>query len=267
MPYSQYQSLVVEVAEGIATVTLNRPDSRNAIDTPLHRELEAIWPVLEEDDKVQAIILTGAGKAFSAGGDIRKMIESNRTPDGWRSNLATLAGAKKLVSGILDLTKPLVCAINGDAIGLGTTIGLLGDITIAAETAKLGDTHVKVGLVAGDGGVVIWPLLLGMARAKEFLMRGRIVLAPEAADLGLINYALPAAEVMPKAREIAAEFVQTAPLALRWTKVCMNKILKDRYNLLMDSSIAYEILSTESRDNAEAARAMLERRPPAFEGW
>lgn len=266
MSYSVYRSLAVVIQDGIATVTLNRPETRNAIDREVHRELEAIWPQLEADPQVNVVVLTGAGKAFSSGGDIKQMVECHGTQEAWRDNLEMLAGAKKLVEGILNLSKPLVTALNGDAIGLGATIGLLGDVIVAAESAKIGDTHVRVGLVAGDGGAVIWPLLLGIAQAKEFLMRGKIITGAEASRIGLVNYAVAGDEVGAKVREIADDLNRQPPLAVRWTKVSINKILKERFNLIMDSSIAYEILTTVSADHGEAGRAMLERRPPVFIG-
>lgn len=267
MPYGKYRSLLVDVQDGVATVTLNRPDTRNAIGREEHKDLEAIWAELEADPAVNVVLLTGAGKAFSSGGDIKQMVESHGTEAGWKLSLDMLAGAKALIDGILSMTKPLVTAINGDAIGLGATIGLLGDIIVAADSAKLGDTHVRVGLVAGDGGAVIWPLLVGVARAKELLMRGRIIDGREAERIGLVNHAVPAAEVLDKARGIALELNGLAPLAVRWTKMSVNKVLRERFNLIMDSSIAYEILTIVSDDHGEAARALLERRAPRFQGF
>jgi enoyl-CoA hydratase len=266
MDYSKYPGLAVDIDDGIALLTLNQPDTRNAIGRELHRELESVWADLQADPEVNVIVLTGAGKAFSAGGNIKEMVESHGTPQAWKENLEMLGGAKKLIEGILDLSKPLVAAINGDALGLGATIGLLADVIVVSETAKIGDTHVRVGLVAGDGGPVIWPMLLGIARAKEFLMCAKVIDGREAERIGLVNYAVPATDVMAKAMEIARDFNSLAPLAVRWTKVSINKILKERFNLLMDASIAYEILSIASADHGEAGRALMERRAPDYKG-
>src|SRR5690606_9759364 len=150
-------------------------------------------------------------------------------------------GGRRIVQNILDCEKPIVCAINGDCIGLAATVALLCDITVAAQTARIADPHVKIGLVAGDGGAVIWPLLGGPNRAKEFLMRGNLIVASEAERMGLVNYALPADEVLPRARALAQELADGAPWAIRWTKLAVNKAIKDQFNLIMDASYALEM--------------------------
>lgn len=267
MNYAGYPGLLVEIEAGIAKLTLNSPDCLNAIDRQLHRQLESVWADLEADPAVNVIVMTGAGKAFSAGGSIKNMVESHRTAAGWRDNLEMLAGSRKLIDAILNLTKPLVAAINGDAMGLGASIGLLADVIVMGESARIGDTHVRVGMVAGDGGAIIWPLQLSIARAKEFLMLGKVIDGREAERIGLVNYAVPMAEVMSKAMAVADELNRLPPLAVRWTKVSINKILKERSNLLMDTGLAYEMLSAGSVDHGEAVRALLERRQPSYRGY
>lgn len=264
--YGHLNGLQVAIEDGVAVVTLNRPDKLNAIDEELHRNLEHIWPVLADDPDVNIIILTGAGRAFSAGGDINRMIARHGTPEASKRANGLSVGSKNLVGRILDVHKPIICAVNGDALGLGTTLALLCDISVASETAKLGDTHVRVGLVAGDGGSTIWPLLIGVNRAKEFLMRGRVVRGKEAADLGIVNHAVPADQVMSEAMKIAQELNGLPPLAVQWSKVTTNQILKQQFNLAFDSGIGFEGLSMLSADHLEACKAFVEKRKPVYQG-
>ena len=171
--YENYHDLKIEVADKVATVTLNRPDARNAINQRLIRELRTIWDDLADDMAVNAVLLTGAGSVFSVGGDVKAMSERQGGDVLEEGEVHDPMISRRLVNRQLELDKPIVCAINGDCIGLAATIALMCDITVMAEDARIGDSHVnKVGLVAGDGGTVIWPLLIGVSKAKEYLMRG-----------------------------------------------------------------------------------------------
>jgi enoyl-CoA hydratase/carnithine racemase len=264
--YSRYRYLAIQREQGIATLTLNQPDNRNAIHAEMHAELEHVWLDLAQDPEVNVIVLTGAGKIFSAGGDIKRMVNRYGSEEGWKFSIDTPASTKRLFQSILEVEKPIVAAINGDAVGLGATLALFADSTVIAETAKFGDSHVKVGLVAGDGGAVIWPILVGPNRAKEFLMRGKLMSGSEAHAMGLVNHVAPADDVFAQAMEIARELNALPPLAVRWTKLSVNKWIKQQLNLILDASIAYEMLSINSRDHHEAAKAFLEKRPPVFKG-
>jgi len=266
MDYSGYKSLKVEKNGKIATVTLNRPEQLNAIFLDLHTELEYIWVDIGRDEDVDIVILTGAGRAFSAGGDVKNMASRFGSVDAKKRILGAPSAAKRIIGNLLDLDRPVISAINGDAMGLGATIALCCDISIIAENAKIADPHVKVGLVAGDGGAVIWPLLLGPNRAKEFLMCGSVFTGREAYEMKLVNHALPADEVMPKAIALAQHMLSLPKWAVRWTKTSVNKQIKDQFNLVMDASIAYEAVSLSTEDHAEAARAFVERRKPSFTG-
>lgn len=264
--YSRYEFIKIEKQDRLATVTLNRPEALNAVNPGLHRELERIWLDLAEDSEVNAIILTGAGRAFCAGGDIKGMSSRSGTGEGRRSALVTPAGGRRIVQNMLEVEQPIIGAINGDAVGLGATIALLCDVVVASESARFGDTHVKVGIVAGDGGAVIWPLLIGPARAKEFLMRGTLINGADGARIGLVNYAVPPAAVLAKAHEIARELADGPTWAIRWTKLSVNKWLKDQVNLILDASLAYEMITFNTEDHREAARAFVEKRKPQFKG-
>lgn len=267
MNYDRYQYIKVEKKERVATVTLNRPENRNALHSPAHAELEHVWLELGQDEDVYAIVLTGAGRTFSAGGDIKAMVERSGTVEGLKYSLRVPASTRRMFQNILDVPQPIIAAANGDAVGLGATLVLFADISIIAESAKFGDTHTKVGLVAGDGGSVIWPLLIGPSRAKEFLMRSLLVSGAEARQMNLVNHALPADQVLAKAMDIANELAQMPLWAVRWTKLSVNKWLKDQLNLILDASIAYEMLSMNTHDHGEAARAFAEKRKPDFKGY
>jgi enoyl-CoA hydratase len=261
--YSRYQYLKVEKAEGVATVTLNRPERLNAIDRQLHEELEDVLVDLGRDEEVNAIVLTGAGRAFSAGGDIRGMQERLKEPP--LKHIPTGRG-RRIILNLLELDKPIIAAVNGDAVGLGATVALFCDVIIASETARIGDPHVRVGLVAGDGGAVIWPLLVGVARAKEFLMTGDLIPAREAERMGLVNRVVPAEQVLPEAMELAKRLASGPTWAIRWTKFSINKLLRAHMNLILDTSLALEGLTMLSEDHKEAVNAFLEKRRPSFKG-
>jgi enoyl-CoA hydratase len=246
--YSKYEALKVEKADRVATVTLNRPDSLNAVNAVMHHELMTIWLDLAEDQEVNAIILTGAGRAFCAGGDVKNMASRAGTSDGRRRSLATPAEARRIVEGMLDVEQPIIGAINGDAVGLGATIALLTDITVVSEKARFADTHVRVGIVAGDGGALIWPLLVGPHRAKEFLMRGHFINGAEAGRIGMVNYAVPPEQVMAKARELAQELADGPTWAIRWSKLAVKKWLEHQADMMIEAVLAYEMMTFGSED-------------------
>jgi enoyl-CoA hydratase/carnithine racemase len=268
--YSEYQYLKIEVAERVATVTLNRPDSLNAVNGRVHHELEQVWLDVAADHDVNAIILTGAGRAFCAGGDVKGMAAGALTGLGKtersRFDRGPIAAAngRRLVENMLDVEQPIIGAINGDAVGLGATLALLCDITVVSEKARFADTHVKVGVVAGDGGAVIWPLLIGPHRAKEFLMRGNFINGAEAGKIGMVNYAVPPEQVMAKARELAQELADGPTWAIRWSKLAVNKWLKEQANLIMDAGLAYEMMTFNTGDHKEAVSAFVEKRKPNY---
>lgn len=265
--YSHYRTLIVEKSNKVATITLNRPERLNAVGDGMHEELEDIFGQINFDDEVNAILLTGAGRAFCAGGDVRGMAERSAPETNPPPVPVTFTrGPRRLILNMLEVEVPIVVAMNGDAVGLGATIALFGDVVIAAENARIGDTHVRVGLVAGDGGAVIWPLLVGVNRAKQYLMTGDLIPAREAERIGLINQVVPLEELMPTARALAERLANGPTWAIRWTKASINKMLRDQMNLNLDTSLAFEALSSKTDDHREAARAFVEKRPPQFTG-
>jgi enoyl-CoA hydratase/carnithine racemase len=261
--YSRYEFLKVDYDDGVATITLNRPERRNAAHDPMHRELETIFSDVGADDDIRAIVLTGAGETFCAGGDASSMDSGEFNPTGPR---IPFNGVRRLVNSLLDVEQPVIGAINGDAAGLGATLALMCDVTYVAEGARIGDTHVKMGLVAGDGGAVIWPALIGMARAKQYLLTGDWILGTEAERIGLVNFALPADEVLAAATAFARRMAEGAPMAIRWTKYSMNKLLREQINLALDTGMFLEAATMGTEDLQEAASAFLEKRKPQFRG-
>ena len=263
MDYSEYEYLKIEVADRVATVTINRPDQRNAVHAALHHEFEQIWLDLAQDRDVNAILLTGAGKAFSVGGDLTSRDKPTKSK-GRGGRGIVMADGRRVIENLLDVEQPIVAAINGDALGFAANVALLCDVTVAAETAKLADTHVSIGVVAGDGGAVIWPLLIGPNRAKELLMLGDSLTGADAAQIGLVNYAVPEAEVLPKARELVRRLADGPKWAIRWSKLAVNKWLKQQANLIMDAGLAYEAVTLTAQDHKEALQAMRENREPNY---
>jgi enoyl-CoA hydratase len=263
--YAEYECLKIEVENRVATLTLNRPEARNAINQRLIRELRRIWDDLADDPAVNVVLLTGAGKYFSVGGDVKAMSERPGGDVLEEGEVHDPMVGRRLVNRQLELDKPIVAAINGDCIGLAATHALLCDITVMSEDARIGDSHVnKAGLVAGDGGTVIWPLLVGVNKAKEYLMRGTLIKGREAERIGLVNHCVPAAEVMGAARAIAQELADGPSWAIRWTKLSINQIIKDRANRLLEASMALEQVTFATGDHREATRSFKEKRKPKF---
>lgn len=263
MDFSHYTRFSFVRDGRILTATISAPGAVNAVDAALHDELARLFTDLQRDPDSDLVILTGAGRAFCAGGDFDWFDAQIREPTRFR-DLGW--DAKRIITSLLDLEKPIICRLNGAAAGLGATIALLCDVIIADERAVIGDPHVKVGLVAGDGGAVIWPQLIGFARAKEYLLTGDLVSAAEAARIGLINHAVPADQLDAKISEVAAKILGNPRWAVRYTKVIANQPLKALAAQMMDAAIAYETLSNLTADRAEAVAAVRERRPPRLTG-
>src|SRR5580704_966885 len=263
MDLSSYKTLRLEREGRLLRASFNRPEQLNAIDQIAHPELARFFSELATDPLTDVVILSGVGRAFSAGGDldyIQSMIDEPRI------FLNEMPDVKRIVFGMLDCPKPIIAKVNGPAVGLGATIALLCDVIFAAPTAKIGDPHVKVGFAAGDGGAVIWPHLIGHARAKEFLMTGRLLSAEEAEKIGLINHVVPAEDIDRVVDAFAQELLAGAMRAIQYTKLAVNIGLKQLAHSVMDASVAFEALSNASADHREAVAAMREKRPPRFTG-
>ncbi|MFF5289562.1 enoyl-CoA hydratase/isomerase family protein [Paractinoplanes globisporus] len=267
--YPEFQTLVVEQQDRLLTVTMNRPESLNAVGGGMHEELEEFFHRVRFDNSVGAILLRGAGRAFSSGGDVKGMAATAQ--GGAEPNLGEraggmLQGAKNIIASMLDVEQPIVSAVQGYAMGLGATLALCADVCIAAEDAILADTHVSIGLVAGDGGALIWPMLLPINTAKYYLMTGERITGKEAERLGLVLRAVPKENLAEESLAVAWKLANGPSLAIRWTKTSVNKILRERLNLLLDTSLLLEFSSMLTADHKEATAAFVERREPKFTG-
>ncbi len=256
-----FETLLLARDGRLLTITLNQPDSMNTITLAMHQELAEVFAFAARDTHSDVVMFTGAGKAFSAGGNIDHMWNNATNPHLFDEEARL---AKRIVFAILDLDKPLVCRMNGHAVGLGATLALLCDVVYASTKAKIGDPHVAMGLVAGDGGAVIWPQLVGLPRAKEYLLTGELLSAEKAAEIGLVNHALSPAELDGAVDDFCQRLLQGSTNAIRWTKVLLNLELKRAANAIMDAGIAYEAVTVRSADHREGINALREKREPQF---
>jgi enoyl-CoA hydratase len=258
--YRGYQHLLVKKTEGVALLTMNRPEVFNATNSRLHYELGRIWLDLGDDPEVRVAVITGAGQAFSAGGDFDLIERSIGDPAAIAS---TMKEASDIVYNILNLEKPVISAINGIAVGAGLAVALMADISIASEKARFTDGHVRLGVGAGDHAVIIWPLLCGMARAKRYLLTADFLDAKEAERIGLVSMVVPHDQLMPTAMEFARKLTTGPQLAIRWTKRALNQWLRVM-GPAFDYSLATEMLGFFGPDVREGLHALREKRPPNF---
>jgi len=267
MPDYNYETLLVEQDQSVLTITLNRPERLNAVDRTMHQELETVFGEVAIDPSVSAIIVTGSGRGFCSGGDVRAMDERSSTNVIQQRPMGAVSqSGRRILHNMLWVEQPIVCALNGVAAGLGATIALFCDIIYASDEARIGDTHVKAGLVAGDGGAVIWPLLVGVAKAKELLMTGDIIDATEAERIGLVNKVVPHDQLMTEVMGLARRLANGPALAIRGTKHAINKKILNDLNLALDVGLALEERSARHPDHTEAAKSFVEKRTPQYKG-
>jgi len=262
MSYDSYSSMTFERLDDVLRVTLANPRNKvNAVDGEMHADLVRLFEELKTERSARAVILTGSGRAFSAGGDFAWM--SGTGPE----DLYELRReGKQIIWNLLDVEIPLVAAINGPAVGLGATLALLCDAIFIADTATVADPHVRVGIVAGDGGAVAWPLAMGPVRAKRYLLTGDPLTAPEAEQLGLVNAVVEPDRLQAEALAFARRLAAGAPLAVRYTKLAVNQLLKQAMATAFDYSTALELVTFASADHAEALRALAAKETPRFNG-
>jgi len=260
---SGYRALHFDRVDGVLRVAIDHPGSElNAVDALLHGELARLFRELKREDEARAVLLVGRGRAFSAGGDFAWF----PTLDDLEKLEHLRRDARQMIWDLLDVELPIVAAVNGPAVGLGASLALLCDVIFMADTASIADPHVRVGIVAGDGGAAIWPLVLGPARAKQYLLTGDALGALEAERMGLVNRVVPAAALEEEALAFARRLAEGAPLAIRYTKQAVNKLVKDALNVAFDTSTALEIVTFQSEDHREALAAIREKRKPRFRG-
>ncbi len=266
--FSRYEHIQIDRRGAVLVLTLNRPERLNAVNGRLHAEFATIFRDANDDDESRVVLLTGAGRAFCSGGDVKGMSESDSGSNVLvRRDPAQVRGeAQEIVHSMLDLQKPLLAMVNGAAVGLGATIALLCDVVVASDRARIGDRHVNVGLVAGDGGAVIWPLLMGINKAKELLMTGELIMGDDLLRLGIVNHLVPHDDLETFTMDLANRLAGMAPFAVRATKVTINKLLKQRVEAVLDAGLAWERLSMSTEDHREATAAWVDKREPVFTG-
>lgn len=251
MTSSATDVITIESDGPIRILTINRPDHHNAVNAELHHRFGTIWADVASDSEARAAVLTGAGDAFSAGGDFDFMLDVREADRRW----AAMEEARLIISEILRFPLPLVAAVNGPAVGLGASVALMSDLVVMADTAHLADPHVTVGLVAGDGGAATWPAHTSMLWAKEFLFLGDPVPAERALAMGLANRVVPAADLMSTARDLASRLASLPAHALRDTKRALNLGLEQYSAVTRDYALGAERYSMGDTDH----QAFLDR--------
>ena len=259
--YARYEHLQLERRpNGVLLITLNRPAVLNAAHEGMHTEMATVWADVDQDDDTRVAVVTGAGRAFSAGGDLA-MVE--RQMGNFDLTTRMLKEMSDLVYNMANCAKPIVSAINGVAVGAGLVVALLADISICAQDARLGDGHVRLGVAAGDHAAIIWPLLCGLAKAKYYLLTGEMITGTEAERIGLVSKALPRDEVLPEALRVADHLAAGPQQAIRLTKRALNGWLRTA-GPIFDQSAAYEMLTFLGDDVKEGVAALREKRQPRF---
>ena len=259
--YEGYEQLKFSRRGLVLTVTMDNPPV-NAAGHVLHAELARVFKDIQCDDECNIVVLTGAGRCFSGGGDLNQMLAN--LEDG-ATILREMGDAPDIVKSLLALEKPTIAHVNGHAMGLGASLALMCDVVFANEAAKIADPHVLVGLSAGDGGALMWPHLIGYARARHHLLTGEPLTGREAAEIGLIYKALPEAELASAVAHYADRLAAKPYQALSATKVSINMALCRQALADADSHVRLETLSMISNDHKEALQAMLEKREPQFD--
>lgn len=263
MDYSSYKGLKIERTGRILTVTIDRPEVKNAVNPVIHGEFSRIFGDIAQDPDVGVVILTGAGQAFSAGGDIGWLAALQSDP---AATVAAIENDRRIQNSMLDLEVPVIARVVGPAVGLGCSLSLFCDFIYATPDARFADPHVAVGLVAGDGGAVIWPQLIGYARAKRYLLTGDPITGAEAAAIGLITEAVPLDEIDARVQAMAERLAAGATNAIKWTKASINAGLKVTANAIIDRAAAYENLTMLMEDHRIAVAAFQNRSTPQFTG-
>ena len=248
----EFTRIRVAVDDGVATLTLDRPEHGNAVDDAMHSELTRLFVRARADDRVRAVVLTGAGDTFCRGGDS----SASRTFT-TRTGLTPVQEARMIVETVLDLEKPVVAAVNGDALGLGAVLATLADAAVIARCAHLGDRHVAGGVTAGNGSAALWPAIIGVNRAKRLLLGAEVLTAQEAVEIGLATEVVDGPAVLTTASDLARRWAALPPFALQSTKRVLNLHLKDAAARALDHGLALE---EQALHGAEFAAVLAQRR-------
>jgi enoyl-CoA hydratase len=259
--YAAYTRLKLDYpAERVLRLTFSRPETYNSVDSETHAQLTDIWRDIDRDPDINAVIVTGEGKAFSSGGDF-SLIEKvagniNEVMNLWKE-------AKDLVYNIINCNKPIISAINGPAAGAGLVVGILADVSIAGKRAMIVDGHPRLGVACGDVAAIIWPLLCGMAKAKYYLLTGKPMSGEEAERIGMVSLCVEDDDLQATALGIATDLARGSQSAIRWTKYSLNNWLRSA-GPIFDTSVALEMLGFMGDDIKEGVASHREKRAPDF---
>lgn len=259
----QFPSLTFErPAEGVLRIVISNPGRLNATDRAMHRDLSLLWNAVDRDPDVRAVVVRGAGEVFSAGGDLEMVEEITRD---WTTRVEVLREARDLVYAMVNCSKPIVSAVQGPAVGAGLVVALLADISIVGRSARIIDGHTRLGVVAGDHAVILWPLLCGLAKAKYHLLTCEPLSGEEAERIGLVSLCVDDEELHDRALDVATRLATGSPSAMRWTKHALNNWLRQA-GPAFDASLALEFLGFTGPDAIEGLAALKEKRRPHFTG-
>lgn len=250
-----------DLGDGVLQITLHAEDKLNAADAHMHRDLAYVWPEIDRDEQIRAVLVRGEGRAFSAGGDftlIEEMIDDDAAlARVWKE-------ARDLVYNIVNCAQPVVSAIHGPAVGAGLAVALLADVSVAARDARILDGHTTLGVAAGDHAVLVWPLLCGLAKAKYHLLTNEPLSGAEAERIGLVSLCVGEGEVHAQAEKIARRLATSSATAIRWTKYALNNWLRSA-GPHFDASLALEFMGFRQPDIREGLAALKEKRRPRFD--
>jgi 2-(1,2-epoxy-1,2-dihydrophenyl)acetyl-CoA isomerase len=258
-----YQTLLLERTGAIATITLNRPDARNALDIAMRRELVAVLDEIEADEAARVVILTGAGGHFCSGGDVKLMRERRHTAAEGRARVELL---NAMVLRLVHFPRPTIAMVDGFAVGAGSNLALCCDLIVASDRAKFGELFWKIGLVPDGGGTWLLPRLVGMARAKELIFTADIIDAARAHEIGLVNHVVPVADLEKTTRALADKIAAGPPTVLKLAKHMVNSAAASDLAAALDREAYSQALAITGEDHQEGLRAFFEKRPPRFTG-
>ncbi len=261
MDYADYQFLRFErKPNGVLLIAIDRAEKMNAATTRMHTEFAEVWKTIRADTQTRVAVITGAGRAFSAGGDLNEEVAKLGDAE---KIIAMGEDARAIVWNMIELDKPIISAINGPAAGAGLAVALSADISIISEDAKITDAHTKIGVASGDHAVMLWPLFCGMPKAKLYLLTADLLDGREAERIGLVSMCVSADTLLQTALALADRLGLMPQRPLQWTKRCLNHWLRQA-GPAFDLSVAYENLNFFEPDAREGLNAFLEKRPPEF---
>jgi len=248
--------------EQVGTITLNRPEAMNFLDPVMGQQLREVLRDLEKDDNIRVIVITGAGRAFCAGGDIKSM-QHKRPPHEWVERLESVAAVTK---DMLNLPKPIIASVNGPAVGAGCNLALASDLIIASDKATFGEVFTRIGLIPDCGGIFLLPRRVGLTKAKELIFTGKIISAQEALQMGLANKMVSAEELKEETRRWAQDLAGGATLAIAMAKRLLNLSFQTDLDAILQAELSHQTFLRYTEDHQEGVRAFLEKRKPAFKG-